>query len=168
MIQLILKRTVAYFIDYFLILLYAITLLFVTLSIAPDDYSLSPIQGQLVALISLTIPAYFYLVLSESGKQCATIGKRIMRLKVTEQSIQHRKNIWLRNLIKLLPWEIAHTGVQWAFYYNNQNVDPPMWTMILFIVAQSLVFLYFMGTFIFKGEATFYDKLSNTKVVFAT
>jgi len=68
------------------------------------------------------------------------------------------------NILKFLPWEIAHIGVHWIVYYSNTGTDIPIWVYALLILPQIVVFGYFISLIIYKGEYSFYDKIANTKV----
>lgn len=162
--ELLFKRLVAYLIDCLVVLLYAGILALVSLQIhhAMDNAltNTNPFIGQLVGFVSLTIPAFLYFFLTERSAKRATIGKRIMKLKIDGDG-----SIFLRNFLKLLPWEIAHTGVYWLFYYSNQNAEPPIWVWILLILPQLMVLVYATSILVYKGESSLYDKIANTKVL---
>ena len=109
-------------IDYTLILLYAFILIFISLKIQVafglGFYVLTPVKGQIIGFLALTLPVFLYFFLSESGSGKATIGKRIN--KINPSSIVKPElttsQIFTRNILKLIPWEIAHTGVHWRYF----------------------------------------------------
>ena len=167
--SIVLKRILAFLIDWVIILIYAF-LLFVVVNFfrenSDSNILISPLRGQLVGFLSLTVPAILYFVLSENSVLQATTGKRILGLKVTNISDEKASasQLLIRNLLKLGPWEIAHFGVHWLMYYTNQNLDPPNWVMLVLIIAQLLVLIYFAWIFSNSDKRTIYELASGTKV----
>jgi len=68
---------------------------------------------ELFVLATLSLPAYLYFALLESGSRQATFGKRWFRIQVTD--FEHRPIQKLRALVravvKLAPLEIAHASM---------------------------------------------------------
>jgi len=73
--------------------------------------------------------------------------------------------IFFRNILKFLPWEIAHLGVHWMIYYSGIERAAPIWLWIALILPQIIVLGYFLSIVWYKGESSFYDKIANTRVV---
>ena len=69
----------------------------------------TPYQVWLATVVSFSIPAWLYFLLSDCSGSGATIGKKL-RLRVVQTG--GARVGWLRSLartaIKLLPWEMAH------------------------------------------------------------
>lgn len=63
--------------------------------------------------MSGVLPGCAVLSLTESSPRHATLGKRAVGLVVTDAGARRAGpgRIWARNLIKALPWQIAHIGV---------------------------------------------------------
>lgn len=159
---LVVRRLLAFIIDYFIILAYAALLFGATLLIAEPE-PLHPVKAQLLGFLTLTIPVFLYSFLLEKSTKRATIGKRIMKL-----SVQYNKPIDIaqRNFLKYLPWEIAHTGVHWFMFYNFSETEIPLWTWIVTYAAQLLALIYFVSLFRAKGTKTIYDFLAGTRLVY--
>lgn len=160
--KLTIKRCLAFLIDYCIIVAYALVL-FGSVMIAQSLFqfkiqALSPVSGQLVGFISLTFPVLLYFFLSEKGKHQGTIGKRILKIRVDGDYLL------LRSILKFIPWEIAHAGVLWLFYYENAGIETPIWVWILLLLPQVLVVIYFITILIYKGEKSVYDKIARTQV----
>ena len=100
----------------------------------------------------------------EGSKSSATLGKRIMKISIVSKDTISSGNVLLRNLLKFLPWEIAHFGVHWLHYYDLNNIKPPLWLWFVLIIPQVVVFIYFLSIFLCKGESSIYDHLSNTRI----
>ncbi|MFY0630122.1 MAG: RDD family protein [Flavobacteriaceae bacterium] len=162
--NLFLKRVLAFIIDYVVIIAYATCLFLASTFLSSQfDFQLSfdsPFKNQMVSFISLTLPVFLYFFLSERSKSKGTIGKRILKLKVVGATESSRGNLFLRNFLKFLPWEIAHIGVYQIAFYNNENI----WVWISLILPQVIVIIYVISVFLSKGKQSVYDKLSRTKI----
>jgi hypothetical protein len=75
-----------------------------------------------------------------------------------------KSNILVRNILKYLPWEIAHTGVHWIIFYASNNSATPLWVWVVLILPQIISFSYFISMISSKGESSIYDKISKTKL----
>ncbi len=161
------KRLLAFLIDYALVVMYAILLLGVTMLVLQGNApkTPSPIQGQLIGFATLTLPVFLYFFLSEQGKHKGTLGKRWLKIYVvTTSSDSNFKPVFLRNLLKFLPWELAHTGVHWMVYYTELGTTPPLWVWVVLIVPQVVVVSYSISLLMYKGVGSFYDQLAGTSV----
>ncbi|MCA1736182.1 MAG: RDD family protein [Actinobacteria bacterium] len=67
----------------------------------------------LLAFLTLVLPVAITFSLQEAGNHRATFGKRRMKSSVatTDRRRLSLGRSLLRNGLKLLPWQIAHTGV---------------------------------------------------------
>lgn len=161
--KLTLKRGLAFLIDYCIIVTYALVLLgsvMVAQAILQFEVPvLSPWYGQLLGFISLTFPVMLYFFFSEKSSHQGTMGKRILKIRVDGN------NLLLRNILKFIPWEIAHAGVLWLFYFESAGMETPIWVWVLLILPQVLVLLYFITLLSNKGSQTLYDKIAQTRVV---
>ena len=125
-----------------------------------------PLFGELgMNLISLTliVPVVLFAILTEAGKRHATWGKRRMRLRVASVDAGEVKpwRIIVRNLIKFLPWQLAHMAVfhcftlQWEF--------TPLWTAVM-IIVDVLPFVW-IGFLFRKDHRGIHDLIAKTVVV---
>ena len=168
---LILSRIAAAVLDYCFVIGYAILLfglvglLFGFEKLGTMEFS--PAAGQLIAFSTLTLPVFLYFFLQEKSAQKATIGKRALRLQVEmiQDSSNHTQGILIRTILKLLPWEIAHWGIQWMAFYVKNEMEPPIWVWVLLIVPQVVAFFYFVSMLYTRGTLSLYDAIAGTKVV---
>lgn len=157
------RRVLAFCIDYAIIIAYAL-LLFLVSTLLTTYFSIdlnmgAPVKNQLLAFFLLTLPVFLYFYLSEIGARRATFGKRALRIKVSSNG-----NIFLRNLLKFLPWEVAHIGVHQVVFYDQQQLETPIWVWILLILPQIIVLIYLMSTFLSKGKKSVYDQIAKTRI----
>ena len=162
------RRIIAFILDYMIIAMYALLLLGITTILNLKDLILNPINGQLVGFVSLTLPVFFYFYLLEKGRAKATIGKRIMNLHVDSKTENTEPKIFLRNILKFLPWEIAHVGVHWIIFFSKFENDIPIWMWFVLIVPQVMMFLYFVSIIVSGGESSIYDRIANTKIKYTS
>lgn len=171
-------RIRASFIDYLVILIWMATigLIWFSLSLLFSEYpeflgELGPIGTQVLFFFILTLPVGIYLYKTESGSRHATIGKRKTGMWVSrlDGAAPSKSSIFLRTLVKLLPWEIAHTFVwqmQYIFYRSGYEADVPSWIFIGLIVSIILVIIYLAMIILRKDGRAPHDLVANTYVVF--
>lgn len=156
------RRILAFGLDYLLILFYAIVLFGLTSFF--DVGELSTLEGQLLGFLTLTLPVFLYFYLMENSSRAATIGKRVMNISVHSDSEKSSQKVFIRNVLKFLPWEVAHIGVHWIVYYSTLDQSPPAWVWIALILPQVVIFGYLVSIVLYKGEYSIYDKLANTRI----
>ena len=168
MTKLFQKRVFAFAIDYLIIAIYAVGLYLISTFLQSSfNINLSfdaPIKRQVLSFATLTLPVFLYFYLSERSKFKVTVGKKFMNLSIASNS--SKSNIFLRNFLKFLPWEIAHVGVHFLFQFENQNIEMPLWNWFLLIIPQVIVFIYFLTILFSKGKSSFYDKMAKTSISF--
>lgn len=157
----IISRLGAFLVDYLVILGYA-GILFLIVRLFNLEIT-GPVSGQIIGFFGLTIPVFLYFSLAERSPAGATIGKKVFKLKVISQYSRNR--VILRNLLKFLPWEIAHTGVHWIVYYSRQGTDAPAWVFVLLVVPQVIMLFYIASVVYSKGTGSVYDHIAGTRVM---
>ena len=162
--KLVFRRIAAFSLDYIIIISYALILFGITKILNIKELELTPISGQLLGFLTLILPVFLYFFLTEKSNRRATIGKRTMKICIYTKNQNLDPNILLRNIIKFLPWEIAHTGVHWVVFYSRTQQDVPIWIWFVLIIPQIIIILYLVSIIISNGESALYDRLSNTKV----
>ena len=86
-----------------------------------DEWFRSGVRAELYTLATISLPAWLYFALAESSPWRATLGKRLVRLRVTRADGGERMRFpraLARTLVKLLPWELAHLA---------NNLPVPLW-----------------------------------------
>jgi len=167
-----LKRGIAYLIDCFLILVYAVILFNVSLLInkvwpyfhlLEDSYSIR----HLVSIATLTVPAILYFGFMEYSKRRASLGKLAMKLKVksVDSEILSLNSLLLRNAVKLLPWEIAHLTYQLYPDFFLTGEISSIGVFIGFGISYGLLFIYMIIAFLRNDGRTVHDLCTNTQVI---
>lgn len=157
--RIILRRLVAFVIDYIVIILpYILSIAILNVSAIGIDklteISINPTIGQIIGFFSITLPVGLYFIILENWRG-ATIGKGVMSLKVSTLARQ-KATLWAnvrRNAFKLLPWEIAH----WAVWHTFDQETLALPYLIGFILSYSLVGLYFLSLVFTASHRTLYD-----------
>lgn len=114
-----------------------------------------------VAITVLTVVPYFlYLVITETSSSHATVGKRRMGLKVTtvNGAAPGRGAIMIRNLIKVLPWQLGHMG---TMRLATSATPPPL---AIWLEAGSLLVLAMIVVPIVVGRRGVHDLIAGTRV----
>ena len=168
---LLIKRIKAAFIDYLLIIGYAMLLFLFTKTISSlTQFNLSrdPLKGQLTGFFTLTLPVFLYFYYAEKSEWKGTVGKRLQKIQLQTVTDQPAKTVLLRNFFKWLPWELAHTGVHWIMYYSSENIEAHLWVWIVLLIPQLIALVYFISIISSKGISSIYDKIANTKITMMT
>ncbi|NOS92098.1 MAG: hypothetical protein HOP30_09265 [Cyclobacteriaceae bacterium] len=165
--QLLFKRILASIIDYTIVAGYA-GVLFLCTNIISLKFNLklseNPMIGQLIGFLILTLPVITYSYLTEKSVWRGTIGKRLQKIIVLTDQSKISRSILLRNILKYLPWEIAHTGVHWIVYYSSNSIETPIWVWVILILPQIVSVMYFISIVSSKGESSIYDRISMTSL----
>lgn len=166
------RRILAFLIDYIFIALYGVLLFLINVRFN-EIYShfekiSHPIQAQLIGFLTLTLPVVFYFILFENSAKQSTPGKRFLNLKVVSTDFGKAPFYCLaiRNAIKFLPWEIAHTCIHWGFYYMNMGKELPAWYYLGNGLSMAMAALFVIWIFTDSENRTFYEKWSGTRVAY--
>jgi len=166
------KRGIAYQIDCFLILIYAVVLFNISLvfnELWPYFQHLekSYLIRHLVSFSTLTLPALLYFVYMEYSTKRGSFGKIVMKIEVRSVADKNHslKKLFLRNSIKLIPWEIAHLTYQLYPSYFLTGEATSAGVFIGFGFSYGLLFIYILMVFFRKDGRTLHDLLTNTHVV---
>ncbi len=122
--------------------------------------------ANLVAALVLVVPAVLVLAALDAGPKAATIGKRIMGLRLTDVAgarVTYARAA-LRNALKLgLPWLIAHAAV-YGLWEGSPTDAIPTWVWPLLAVAYAIPIVWLASIFVRVGRSP-YDQLTRTVVV---
>ncbi|CRK82265.1 RDD family protein [Neobacillus massiliamazoniensis] len=160
------KRVLASIIDYVVIISYIAILLGGALLIYQFiKIPTGRLNGELISFFTLIFPVFLYLVLTESGKKRATFGKQKMNIYI-ETNGENQLTLFqviIKNFIKLLPWQMAHTFI-YAGIYSDWNLSTFMSigsvTIIYGLPIVSILFLCFR-----KDHRSLHDLIANTIVL---
>ena len=165
------KRSFAYFLDCFIC--YSLVMLLIQWALLSnlresigltDEWFERSWNLQMYVLLTISLPVWLYFTYFDSKKSVGTFGKRIMKLSVTDMQSERigLKKSFIRTLLKLSPWEIAHIGVIFPTpLYFSDNSDVRLVT----ILGILLFGIYMISILISPNGRSVYDKLVGTKVV---
>jgi uncharacterized RDD family membrane protein YckC len=92
----IVKRGIAFLLDYVLIVCYAVVLYFISpflTSMLPFELSpTTPIVNQVTGFITLTLPVFLYFYSFERSARASTLGKRIIGLQIQTSKVKRFSN----------------------------------------------------------------------------
>jgi uncharacterized RDD family membrane protein YckC len=162
--RLLLLRPLAYFID-FIIMWCACVLpqliAYWLFNEVPFKYFNKPFHVYFWVLFTVSVPLWLYFILKEKSANQATIGKKIMKLKVADKNSNRitGKQSFIRTLVKLLPWEITHIGLLPIYFSKDPQPGIGLY------IANALILIYIIYFIARKGSFAIHDVVSKTKVV---
>lgn len=168
----VLKRSAAYFIDVTIIYL-IVMLVFQLLVLVPireyigldENWFRIGWNVQVYVWVTISLPVWLYFIVLESSNYKATLGKRLFKLRVVNDTHDSKLPLQVsvkRTALKLLPWELIHIGL---------NLPNPVWfedtpSFRYLTLAGTLLFVfYFITILVSKRRTTIYDDLIKTKVI---
>ena len=169
------KRLKAFALDYLLISGYILLLAAVSMAAIKISWWLglslrwpkNPILADLMAFVTLILPVALYFTLTESSLNQATWGKRKAGLRVVNADDRKltRKQANIRALVKLLPWQIAHTCLFHIPGWPLAVTTIPPWVTFGFVLVYLLVGIYAASALISKKHRTPYDWAAGSYVI---
>jgi len=158
--ELILRRSTAYILDIILLFLVLAPTAFLVeaiFDIQPQTRS----QVWVAAVMSFSIPAWAYFLVSDLSHKGATVGKRIMKVRVvstTSDDLNFGRAL-IRTAVKLLPWETAHI---FGFALADSISESVLVTGL--VVSNLLVLVYLVVLFMNSGKKSMDDFPARTEV----
>lgn len=163
------RRLVAAFIDCCIISAYALSLCLALLLVPQVRIWLSHHAASHVgAFLLLTIPAAGYLSLAEASSSGATLGKRLMGIRVISVA-GGRLSVFqsmLRSAVRFIPWELAHSAI-WRIHFGAEFSphSGPFW---LIAAAYALVLANIASQLFDRRRRALYDFIAGSQVEQAT
>lgn len=121
-------------------------------------------------VFSVVLPTWLYFSLAEASPWQATLGKRLLGLRVTDlhgkrPSLAHAM---LRNFLKLIPWNFVHIGFLAPSSAGLTPLGqlPPslIWWWSFLIIADVLTCIYLLTPLFTGGQRGIHDLLAGTRV----
>ncbi len=166
------RRVAAYLVDYLVIAAYIALLTGASVASGAGqrlDFALSgsPVLGQLLAFVALTLPVMLYFAVSEASPWQGTLGKRALSIRVAAHGAGSRlsfRRALLRAALKFAPWELAHT-ILWRV--EGWPLESPQPTTVHWLgFALSLLWAGWYLVSLFVGSRrTLYDRAAASVVV---
>lgn len=162
-------RILALLIDFVLILAYVGVLTGVVLSffyfIIGGIPTLSMNAAHAIGFLTLTLPVAIYFILYELSPRHASFGKQKAKLKVRSSDGKPltAKQVIVRNIIKFLPWEYAHTLIYILILVPGATSSTPL--LFGLIVANIIPLVYVCFILFRKDHRGPHDLVSGTIVV---
>lgn len=119
----------------------------------------SPLLADLMAFVTLILLVILYFTLQESSPKQATWGKRKTEIRVVNVSGSRltRTQAFVRSLVKMIPWQIAHTCLfRIPGWPMTVTTFPPAVTAG-FVFLYALVGIYVVSALYSKKHRTPYD-----------
>lgn len=169
------KRLKAFAFDYLIICGYIVLLTVMTMTAVKIGglmgvslrWSENAILADLMAFVMLVLPVILYFTFQESSAKQSTWGKRKAGIRVVNADGGRltRRQAFMRSLVKMIPWQVAHTSLfhipGWPFAVT---LIPPAVTAG-FALVYVLIGIYIATVFISKKRRTLYDWVSGSYVI---
>lgn len=159
------RRFLAFGIDWLIIAIWAGILFgIVMLGFSGEPPSPSgPWRSQAIGFLAMTLPIIFYFSICEASSWQATLGKRIMSLRVVDNDSDHTpfSTTLLRNMVKFAPWELGHLVANQAIFSSTGGF--PAWVYVPMFFAFAMPLWWIMSIY-FRGSSP-YDLITNTRIV---
>lgn len=161
---LLIKRPVAYFIDFIIMWCSCVLPQLIAYWLfegLPFKYFNQPYHVYFWVLFTVSLPIWLYFILQEMSPRQSTIGKRFMHLIVTDNANLRisKKQSFIRTMMKLLPWEITHIGLIPIYFSEDPQPNIGLY------VANGLIVMYLIYFIIQKGKIAVHDIVARTKVI---
>lgn len=132
----------------------------------PATFTVTPrtlVASDLAITVATVVPYVCYLALTESSSRRATLGKRWAGLAVSavDDGEPARSAVWLRTIVKALPWQLAHLGAARGILEVQQGLG-----LVLFVL--SLVLALACAAPALVGGRGLHDRVAGTRVVLAS
>lgn len=159
------RRLLAFAIDWLIFALWGSSLFLIVMLVTGGDppRPSGPWKAQAIGFLAVTLPFTLYFALCECSRRRASIGKRVVGLRVSRKSREQLsfKRALLRNAIKFIPWECGHMLTQQASMTAED--DPfPMWLWGPALIS-IIVPLWWLVSLYFKGQ-TPYDRWTDARI----
>lgn len=168
------NRIAAFGYDYILISAYLIGLAALSTMISsalnPDVWQQvfsNPIGADLFAFATTILPVALYFAWTESSSSQASWGKRKRGIRVETSSGQRLSlgRALSRNLLKLLPWQVAHTCLFHIPGWPLNTGTPPLWVSIGLVLVWILIGWNAWAIGASKSRTSPYDRLLGIRCV---
>jgi uncharacterized RDD family membrane protein YckC len=140
-----------------------------------SQWMTSGILLEVYVLLTISLPVWLYFSITESSRWQASIGKRILGLLVTDTDGDRIGfgSGFLRTVIKLLPWEIAHliANLPTSMWINPQtgavdiNTEISAYRVWLFTIVYVLLAVYLVAIFLTERNRSVNDLVAGTIVI---
>lgn len=168
----LLQRFFSFATDYILILTYLVLLYLLTTQLNKafqiqyyyENYYLI---RHLTSFLFVTLPVVLYFIIMESSGYQGTIGKLAWGLKVRSVSNpeNHKTAIIKRNIIKFLPWEMAHVAIHINPEFEFFDSFTGNLSLFLLITSQIAVIIYLLSIILDNAFGSIYDEFGKTSVM---
>jgi uncharacterized RDD family membrane protein YckC len=159
-----LKRSAAYLLDIVLIFLILAPLGLLVqslLGIQPE----SGFEIWQATLLNFSVPVWLYFIICDQSAGGATLGKRLLNIRVADQAYPQRSPVpgkaIIRTLMKLLPWEIIHVS---GFALAGDLSSFSMLPAVGISIGNILTIAYLATALATRGRYSVHDFVAKTLV----
>ena len=172
---LFLRRCAAYALDCLIVFLVTIVLFqgltWILTQGAWWDNLRTWIAAQGWIMLSVVVPTWLYFSFAEASPWRATIGKRLLGLKVADTNGKRLSlpRALLRNFFKLIPWVFFHVALfapsPRGLSVLGQLPASMEWWWSFLIIGDILSFVYLLTPLFNGGQHSIHDLLAGTRIM---
>lgn len=120
-------------------------------------------QIQFWVLATVTIPSLLYFSLMLNSKRQATLGMRLLKLKVTDLNAGRARfsRILLRSLVMLVPFELNHTVI---FHLTPRDRPPSEAFWLGLVIVWIVIAIYIVAIVLTERSQSVHDLVAGTVV----
>ena len=169
------KRLIAFAFDYIFIFGYILLLAAVTMAVIKVGglmglslrWPENPVLADLMAFATLVLPVILYFTLQESSPKQSTWGKRKVGIQVVNANgnTLTRGQAFVRSLVKVIPWQIAHTSLFHVPGWPMAITTVPPVVITGFVLVYVWTGIYIAAALFTKNHRTPYDWVTGSYVV---
>jgi uncharacterized RDD family membrane protein YckC len=122
------------------------------------------LEWELFLIATVSLPCWCYFAFSEASARQATLGKRVLNLRVVDVygSRIGLGRSWLRTLVKLAPWECVHIAL---CFPEPVFAGHPFGFRPWLFVAYALLGLYLAAAMLTLKKQSVHDLAAGTYVI---
>jgi hypothetical protein len=120
-------------------------------------------NGSLLMLFGYLIPGITYYYFMETSRWNATLGKKLLRIKVSAEAHTNR-SILIRTSLKLVPTALNYVSLHFANFYGLSRIENPDWIYILDATVWGIYIIYGFSMVASKGQGSLYDRIAGTTI----
>jgi uncharacterized RDD family membrane protein YckC len=164
----IIRRAAAYLVDIAILAVTVVVTQFAIQAITggfPADQLNTGLQIEAWVFATVSLPVWAYFTLLEGSGWQASLGKRLLGLRVTD-TMGNRIGFGralLRTIVKLIPWEITHLSLMLPTPIWGESASTSLRPGL--IVANALLVLYIAVAVLTPRKQSVHDLIAGTLVV---
>lgn len=168
------RRMGAFLLDYLLISVYLALLVAISVGLGQGPLQslfhtlfADPNRSELSAFLMLVLPVILYFAILESSPWQATVGKRVLGLRVTgaQRDRLNFPRALARSVLAFVPWELTHACLWRIPGWPLAPAPPAPIIAAGLVLVWVILAVYLASMLLSKKHQALYDTLTNAYVI---